>query len=148
MPAAAVASRTPSMAGTCGVDFGARGETAVAMRWTSVGWTEVRWVARMERSEIRDEPKSRTAVPALRFASCGLLLRSRSAGRHHGRGYGQWRRRRMVEALDLGGLAQLGNVFGLGAAHQIGVDLLLDRLQLRHRPLPLVLDLDDVPAEL
>src|SRR4030081_1119451 len=39
MPAAAVASPTPSMAGICGTLVGARGETAVAIEMDRVGWT-------------------------------------------------------------------------------------------------------------
>ena len=54
MPAAAVASRTPSMAGICGRLVGARGETAVAMEWTEVGWTE----------RVKAEPVVVRAVPS------------------------------------------------------------------------------------
>ena len=60
------------------------------------------------------------------------------------------RRRRalLVEALDLGLLAQLADQFGLPAAHQEGLDLGADLVELRHRPVAPVLELDDVPAEL
>src|SRR5262249_56027435 len=54
----------------------------------------------------------------------------------------------LVEPLDLGALAQLGNEVGLCLARQIGFDLVLHLLEFRRLPGALVFDLDDVPAEL
>src|SRR5215469_18940155 len=55
---------------------------------------------------------------------------------------------RIVEALDLGALAQLGDEVGLRLARQIGLDLVLHLFEFRRLLDALVLDLDDVPAEL
>src|SRR5207302_3466900 len=63
-------------------------------------------------------------------------------------GWRAGRARRTVEALDLGALAQLGDEFGLRAAPDISLDLVLDLVEFGHRPLALLLHLDDVPAEL
>ena len=54
----------------------------------------------------------------------------------------------LVEALDLRLFAQLRDQLGLAAAHQEGLDLLTDLVELRHRPVAAVFELDDVPAEL
>src|SRR5215472_11734390 len=133
MPAAAVASRTPSMAGSCGTDFGARGETAVAMEKTK-----------------REGAGVRPARVLKGSCAAALLLRRVAGGRrrHGGRGRQGGRGRRVVEALDLRGLAQLADIVRLGAPYQERVELLLDGIELGYRPLALVLELDDVPAEL
>src|SRR5262249_36782994 len=55
---------------------------------------------------------------------------------------------RLVEPLDLGALAQLGDEVRLHLARQIGLDLVLHLLEFRRLPGTLVLELDDVPAEL
>src|SRR3954469_59040 len=55
---------------------------------------------------------------------------------------------RLVQPLDLGGLAQLENELLLGLAGQVLLDLLLHLLEGRHGLPPLLLELDDVPAEL
>src|SRR5262245_50094646 len=58
------------------------------------------------------------------------------------------RRALLVEALDLRLLAQLCDQLGLGAAHDEGFDLVAYLLELRHRTVAPVFELDDVPAEL
>src|SRR5262249_57006072 len=75
-------------------------------------------------------------------ANSSILLLGR--GRWRGRG----RRALGVRALDLRTLAELGNGLGLGPAHHVGLDLVLDLLERRNRAVALVLDLDHVPAEL
>src|SRR6266567_9245364 len=99
MPAAAVASRTPVIAGSCGTLLGASGETAVAMGMDRAG-----------------NCPCNTACPRRARAMSGPLAllvrwsgRKREPRRHPGR------RLRPVEALDLGGLAELGDVFALRA---------------------------------
>ena len=55
---------------------------------------------------------------------------------------------RLVEALDLRRLAQFGDEVGLRLACQEGLDLVLHLLEFRRLLGALVLDLDNVPAEL
>src|SRR5690349_24567453 len=99
MPAAAVASVTPAIAGMSGTRLGASGETADVMR-----------------------------PPAELFLWCVGL--------------------RLIEALDLGLCAQLGDELGLRLADHVGLELVLDLVELGDLALALVLELDDVPAEL
>src|SRR5215510_6300181 len=127
MPACAVASRTPAMAGMAGTCCGARGETAIGRKVLRV---------RARTGAVRPAWRSRRAIPARACANSSILL------------LGRRRRALGVGALDLRTLAELGNGLGLGPAHHVGLDLVLDLLERRNRAVALVLDLDHVPAEL
>src|ERR1700704_6689395 len=104
MPAAAVASLTPSIGGMSGNCAGARGAHS----------------------------RERGAIPA-------DLVLLRLGGLVGGR---------LVEAFDLGGLAQLGDELGLRLAGEEILDLVLHLFEFRRLLGALVLELDDVPAEL
>src|SRR5579871_6560784 len=198
MPAAAVASLTPAIAGISGTSVGASGETAsdigdpaVRARQRSVSPLAAcgeRWAAQNHHASPRRKPGPITTglvfaklinpralsidhavrVPARaepvigpRFARTRwlgrddqiLLLRRR---RHLGvfgcvgRGGGRRRRRvgGLVHALDLGALAELGDIIGLRLARHISFNLALDLIELRRLAVALLLDLDDVPAKL
>src|SRR6187397_3355755 len=54
----------------------------------------------------------------------------------------------LIQPFDLGAFLELVDVVGLGFPNHIGLDLVLDLGELRHRLVALVLHLDDVPAEL
>src|SRR6476620_4796621 len=161
MPAAAVASLTPAIAGISGTSVGARGETAVVMRAPvrpdqtvagpapaidvfRAGRRTRTWNGRALRPGHDDGQYYRSE----RSNSDFLLLRGR---RHLGirglRRVGLGGFSRLVHTLDLGGFAQLGDVFGLGLARHIGLDLGLDLLEVGGLAGALFLDLDDVPAE-
>src|SRR5579862_1296903 len=58
------------------------------------------------------------------------------------------RRRRLIEALDGGGFAQIRNQFGLRLVRDVILDLAAHFVEGRRRLGALVFDLDDVPAEL
>src|SRR5438477_8839104 len=55
---------------------------------------------------------------------------------------------RLVQTLDLGLGAELADEVGLGLAGDVGLDLGLDLGEVRRLAAALLLDLDDVPAEL
>src|SRR5262245_1360063 len=134
MPAAAVARWTPATAGMSGKCAGASGETAVVM-------------PRVYRGPACAATRRLPRRPGWSFAgarrSCLRLGRSVLAlpGRPALLG-------RLVEALDLRALAQLADELALRFAREIGLDLVLHLLELRRLLGALVLDLDDVPAEL
>src|SRR6185312_10066092 len=160
MPAAAVASFTPAIAGISGTSVGARGETVVDMRApcstrSTVAGAPTRpqtWNGRALRPGHDDGQYYRSR----RRDSDFLLLRRRHLGIRGLRrvlgglrlGFGLGGFGRLVHALDLGGFAQLGDVFGLSLARHIGLDLGLDLLEVGGLAGALFLDLDDVPAEL
>src|SRR5260221_14677982 len=74
---------------------------------------------------------------------CGLGLGGLGLGVRLGRSlFG------LVHALDLGGLAQLGDIIRLRLARHIGLDLRLDLLEFWRLAVAPFLDLDDLPAEL
>src|SRR5256885_15714692 len=108
MPAAAVASRTPSIPGSCGTSAGLSGETAL--------------------------PIPDPCDPLF------LLRRARCRNRR--------RLGRRVDALDLRLRAQFVDQIRLRAARQEIFQLVAHLVELRNRPVALLLDLDDVPAEL
>src|SRR6266540_7508884 len=129
MPAAAVASFTPAIAGISGTSVGASGEMVVDMRApSSTRFNRSRTWAGHPRLEVRSTRSQTWNGRALRPGhddgryyrsersnSDFLLLRR---GRHLGIrglwGVGLGGFRRLVHALDLGGFAKLGDVFGLG----------------------------------
>src|SRR3954468_18256689 len=146
MPASAVARWTPAITGMFGTCFGARGETEedIAGALMESGYADAR---RGGRASQRLRYSSRH-----RSDSEFLLLRGR---RHLAVGRLGIRRlgvlcciRRLVQPLDFGFRAQLGDVVGLGLAGDILLDLRLDLLEIRRLAAALFLDLDDVPAEL
>src|SRR5215813_446503 len=129
MPAAAVARRTPSIGGMSGKRAGASGETAVAIgRGPNGRGPKKSWPGRPGHD---DEVDRADAVNRLLFLLLGL------GGL-----------RRFVEAFDLGGGAQLGDKLDLRLALDIALELALDLVEIRRLPLALVLDLENVPAEL
>src|SRR6476619_3811866 len=166
MPAAAIASLTPAIAGISGTSVGARGETAVVMRapvrpdQTVAGPAPAIDVFRAGRRTrtwngraLRPGHDDGRYYRSERSNSDFLLLRCRRHlgirgldGIRLGVGFGGFGR--LVHALDLGGFAQLGDVFGLGLARHIGFDLGLDLLEVGGLAGALFLDLDHVPAEL
>src|SRR4051812_6783528 len=145
MPAAPVARRMPATSGISGNFLGAKGETVEDIaRLLCVGYENAR----------RGGRASTKHYTAMRCRSILLLLGSRRRSRSR-RGSGSRSRRRrgggrgrFTDALDLAFGAQLGDQFCLRAAHQIALELILDLVELRRLALALVLDLDDVPAEL
>src|SRR5580704_1086005 len=156
MPAAAVASFTPAIAGISGTSVGASGETAVDMgmpyRQRKSSWpglsrpstssgpsTGSQDVDARHKAGHDDRKYYRLRGSDSEF----LLLR----GRHFGIG-GRcriWLSRcvrlcgrvwlgrgggGLVHPLDLGGFAQLGHVIGLRLAGHIGFDLALDLIEI------------------
>src|SRR5262245_31493367 len=105
MPAAAVASRTPSTGGMSGNWAGASGDTAVVMRFCLSRTT-------MPGNAVAIGPAARAGGPDALSASrvrrsvLGLLGR-------------------LVETLDLCALAQLADELGLRLAGEVGLDLVL-----------------------
>src|SRR5580692_12287233 len=143
MPAAAVASRTPAMAGMAGVVFGARGETAVDMIASCAGSTRAsmrRLSVPLGAMDCRVKPGNDDQERNARRLFLRRRRRVERRGIRRGRG--------LVEALDLGGLAQIVDQFRLSAMRHIVLQLDLDLIEGRRRLGALVLDLDDVPAEL
>src|SRR5215510_4759066 len=155
MPAAAVESRTPSMAGMSGTDFGASGETVAAMAAIGVrrigsAHSTIAGQARPLTWRVRvlsacsgkvktgfptrtcaTQKTRRSATNAAEPASL-LLPWCRSAARGCRRCRSRsWRRRsgRLVEPLDLGGLAQLRYQLGLRLAHHEGLDAVPELLE-------------------
>ena len=92
----------------------------------------------------RREPRRQGAERPQASAYCFACRRRVRCGR---RIRGRRRGALLVEAVDLRLLAQLRDQLGLAAAHQEGLDLLTDLVELRHRPVAAVFELDDVPAE-
>src|SRR3954463_6733947 len=135
MPASAVARRTPAITGMFGTFFGARGETEEDIAGALMG------------SGYADARRGGRASQRLRYSSRHrsdsefLLLRGRrhlAVGRlgvsrlgRIGRLGVLCRIRRLVQPLDLGFRAQLGDVIGLGLAGDILLDLRLDLLEIR-----------------
>src|SRR5882757_3979307 len=134
MPAAAVASRTPSTGGMSGKRAGASGETLAAMGALNPlpSWpgTAVLRTAMPGHDGEKVFLVSQRSI-LLRF---GGLLGGFVGG--------------LVEALDLGGAAQLGDEVDLRLAHHVAFELGLDLVEFRRLTLALVLDLEDMPAEL
>src|SRR5712671_2099254 len=130
MPAAAVASRTPSTGGMSGKRAGASGETLLAMGALNPlpSWPGTAVL--------------RTAMPG-HDGEKVFLVSQRSILLRFGGLLGG-----LVEALDLGGAAQLGDEVDLRLAHHVALELGLDLVEFRRLTLALVLDLEDMPAEL
>src|SRR5215468_5803323 len=134
MPAAAVARRTPATVGMSGNCAGASGETAVVM-------------PRVYRGPACAATRRAPRHPGWQFA--GARRRCRRFGRSVLALPGRLALLgRLVEALDLRALAQLADELALRFAREIGLDLVLHLVELRRLLGALVLDLDDVPAEL
>src|SRR5580704_12133377 len=102
MPAAAVASRTPAIAGMAGVVFGARGEMAVDMTASCAGLTRasmrrlsVPLGAMVCRVKPGNDNQERNARRLFLRRGCRVERRGIRCGRG------------LVETLDLGGLAQI-----------------------------------------
>src|SRR6266849_10496239 len=162
MPAAAVASRTPAIAGISGTSVGASGETASDMRGALID-KETVMAGSIPASYVSVPVNEghKTCVPGTKAGhyvrilktiyEVDLLLRRRHlrilGGIRLGVSLGR-RLFRLVQALDLGGFAELADIVGLRLARYIGFDLALHLLEVRGLALALLLDLDDVPAEL
>src|SRR4051794_2669266 len=142
MPAAAVARRTPPIAGMSGTSLGASGETVGVMR--SLGRKENRRARGPATMTPIGRRLSILLLCAGRACACRACAR-RAAGR--GRG-GGGARSRSVGPLDLGAVAQLGDEIGLCLAHHVGLELRLHLIEGWNLALALILNLDDVPAEL
>src|SRR5499427_7495665 len=150
MPAAAVASLTPATGGMSGKRAGASGEMAAAM---ASFLCHSRSGPRSDAESGRCNRRRRgwhPPPPALEYASArvGTTAVSEENLEKQNRASVFLRLGRIVEALDLGALAQLGDEVGLRLARQIGLDLVLHLFEFRRLLDALVLDLDDVPAEL
>src|SRR5271168_2802813 len=98
------------------------------------------WPASFE-ARLRRAPQ----VDGISAVLCGCLLLRRGR-RVERRRVGCWRR--LVEALDLGGGAQLLDVLRLRAVGDVILDLAFDVVESRSWLGALIFDLDDVPAEL
>src|SRR5262249_30195100 len=105
MPAAAVASRTPSTAGISGTTLGASGEMFADKAWSLHVFGRDHGI---EDVDGRDKP----GHDVERALARRLLLRRGCRRRR-----GVRRGRSLVETLDLGVLAEPGDQFGLRLAH-------------------------------
>src|SRR5579871_2842715 len=125
MPAAAVASFTPAMGESSGVEPGARGEMTVGIGTTG-----------------KDPCPFASRGPAPQDAATAICRAGRRFSVLFGLvGLG-------VEPFDLGALARLGDEVLVRLLHQHDLDAVLHRIEGGRLALALVLDLDDVPAEL
>src|SRR6185312_12855153 len=151
MPACAVARRTPAISGMSGTSLGARGDTAedieACHRRACPGDPD--WLATcLQNGNGRD--KSRPSRIVSIYGSILFLCR---IGRLGWRCRTGWRGRfgiglRLVLLLDLRLGAQLGDQVRLGFAGDELLELRLHVGKGRRLLLALVLELDDVPAEL
>src|SRR5262245_8763947 len=141
MPAAAVARRTPAIAGMSGKRAGASGETAVAMgelvqKRSGPGHGR----AKRCRASNAWWPTLMKAIE--RAKSIALILRRLFRRLSRRRRLRLCRRlRRLVEPLDLGLGAQLVDELDLRLALDIGLELRLHLVELGRLALALVLDL-------
>src|SRR5215467_10591045 len=162
MPAAAVASLTPLIGGRSGNCAGASGETALDMCFprSAASARERKGTARhrlarslplgsldtrLREHDVGEKSQFSAFAPARERPQWAAGFRER----------GRWSvllrlrlRGRLVQAFDLGGLAQLADELALRLARQEGLDLVLHLVELRRLLGALVLELDDVPAEL
>ena len=148
MPAAAVASRTPAIAGMSGTVVGARGETVVDM-------VDLQELCCRAGGGSSLAPESRATLPAQARTrdmsttknycfGAGAGAAGAAPGAAAAGGGSAGRSRRSILAVS----RSMRDEFGLRLARDIGLDLILDLVEFRHRARALVLDLDDVPAEL
>src|SRR5215470_8681278 len=131
MPAAAVDSLTPSMAGISGTVFGASGDIFV----TANSPTSCPRISAFTR--VFDALCPAMTLRDLCLLELLLFSRCRHCGGSRGGG--------LVEPLDFRGLAQLRHQLGLGLAHDKGLDPVLELIIRGRLPRAFLFQLDDVP---
>src|ERR1700733_1383193 len=151
MPASSVASTTPATGGISGNEAGARGEMVVDMMLVIPG--RVQRESGIHNHDAIRYDRSYGFRPSLRSAGMTKAFKTPCKGnssllRRRGGIERGVRGRRLVETLDGGGLAQILHQLRLRAMGDVIVDLRLHLLESRRRFDALILDLDDMPAEL